>query len=242
MEGYWWYQTTLEKAERQIYGAIMQGLLSGEPSFRLPKWDHGRLSALFEMVRMDAPEIFCVEGFQFHTVRSEPTLLFSPRYTFQSKQREQMMHSLDRRATALLAPMTALAPWDALEAIHAFVLSDIVYEKKDRQYSHEIIGALHHGIGVCEGISKTVKFLCDRLDIPCVIAISDGLPENGRERHAWNVIRCNGAWRHYDFTFDLTASRGGYVSHRFFAMDDEMCFRTHAKPCYSLPPCLPDAP
>lgn len=240
--GYWWYHTTLDKEERQIYGAIMQGLLNGEPNFRVPKGDPGRLSALFELVRMDAPEIFYVEGFQFRSVRSEPTLLFSPRYTFQAKQREQMMHSLDRRASAILAPMVAMTAKEALSAIHEFVLSGIIYEKKDRQYSHEIPGVLHHGIGVCEGISKTVKFLCDRLDIPCIIAISDRLPENGRERHAWNVIRCDGAWRHYDFTFDLTASRDGYASYRFLAMDDEECFRTHAKPCYPLPPCLPDAP
>ena len=45
------------------------------------------------------------------------------------------------------------------------------FDKLKKPYSHEIIGPLGHGVGVCEGIAKSVKVLCDVLGIWCMIAV-----------------------------------------------------------------------
>lgn len=40
------------------------------------------------------------------------------------------------------------------------------------------------------GIAKTVKILCDRLGLECLIAVSEANPERGiRYRHAWNMVK-----------------------------------------------------
>ena len=41
------------------------------------------------------------------------------------------------------------------------------------------IGPLGHGVGVCEGIAKSVKVLCDVLGIWCMIAVCGNNPEKG---------------------------------------------------------------
>ena len=64
------------------------------------------------------------------------------------------------------------------------------YDKLKKPYSHEIIGPLGHGVGVCEGIAKSVKVLCDALGIWCIIVISEANPEKKiKYRHAWNIVK-----------------------------------------------------
>jgi hypothetical protein len=42
--------------------------------------------------------------------------------------------------------------------IHDFICENIHYDKLKKPYSHEIIGPLGHGVGVCDGIAyKQIK-------------------------------------------------------------------------------------
>ena len=66
-----------------------------------------------------------------------------------------------------------------LKALGLFDGSDIRYDKLKKSYSHEIIGPLGQGVGVCEGIAKAVKVLLDALGVWCVIAICGNNPEKG---------------------------------------------------------------
>lgn len=237
MVGFLWYQTVLARQEREIYDALMRGLLAGEKEIRVPKCDPSRLSVILELVRMDQPMLFDIDGFRYRTVRGEPTFTVLPNHSFPPKQRAELTASLEKRLCRILAPILPLSPEEAIDAIHNFVLSSVTYERVRKNDSHEIVGVLHHGIGVCEGISKTVKLFCDRLDIPCIIALGQGSPQGEGERHAWNLIRTGGVWRHYDMTYDLSSSRRGYESKRFFAMSDAVCFRSHGMPEQTLPSC-----
>ena len=51
------------------------------------------------------------------------------------------------------------------------IYENVRYDKLKKPYSHEIIGPLGQGVGVCEGIAKAVKVLCDALGLWCMIAI-----------------------------------------------------------------------
>ena len=84
--------------------------------------------------------------------------------------------------------------------VHDFICQGVCYDKLKKPYSHEIIGLLGEGVGVCEGIAKTVKILCDALGIWCMIAISEANPEkNIKYRHAWNIIRAEGKYCHLGY-------------------------------------------
>ena len=66
-----------------------------------------------------------------------------------------------------------------------------------------IIGPLGHGVGVCEGIAKSVKILCDALGIWCMIALCGNNPEKGiKYRHTWNIVKIGKTCYHLDATFD----------------------------------------
>ena len=48
--------------------------------------------------------------------------------------------------------------------VHDFICDNVRYDKLKKAYSHEIIGPLGQGVGVCEGIAKAVKVLLDVLE------------------------------------------------------------------------------
>ena len=67
--------------------------------------------------------------------------------------------------------------------MHDFICENIRYDKLKKSYSHEIIGPLGQGVGVCEGIAKAVKVLLDALGVWCVIAICGNNPETSEIRY-----------------------------------------------------------
>ena len=122
--------------------------------------------------------------------------------------------------------------WDKEKYVHDFICENIRYDKLKKPYSHEIIGPLGHGVGVCEGIAKSVKVLCDALGVWCIIAICGNNPEKGiKYRHTWNIVRINGQYYHLDATFDNTLGKNedGLTSIRYdyFNLDDKNIFRDH---------------
>ena len=107
-----------------------------------------------------------------------------------------------------------------------------------KQYSHEIIGPLGQGVGVCEGIAKTVKILCDTLGIGCMIAIAEANPEKQiKYRHAWNIIELDGVYYHFDATFDNSLSHDDIIRYDYFLLDDAHIFRDHEPLVWPVPAC-----
>ncbi len=131
--------------------------------------------------------------------------------------------------------------------IHDFICENITYDKLKKPYSHEIIGPLGQGVGVCEGIAKSVKVLCDALGVWCVIAICGNNPEKGiKYRHTWNIVRIGGQHYHLDATFDNTlgkhqgnAEAPGEIRYDYFNLGDKAVFRDH-EPLIAPAPGCPD--
>ena len=87
------------------------------------------------------------------------------------------------RVEKLIRPAQKLSEWEKEKYVHDFICENIRYDKLKKSYSHEIIGPLGQGVGVCEGIAKAVKILLDALGVWCVIAICGNNPEASEIRY-----------------------------------------------------------
>lgn len=121
-------------------------------------------------------------------------------------------------------------------------MQNVRYDKLKKPYSHEIIGPLGQGVGVCEGIAKAVKVLCDALGLWCMIAICGNNPEKGiKYRHTWNIVRIGGQYYHLDATFDNSLTRGAREDaecrYDYFNLDDKAMFRDHEPLIAPAPAC-----
>lgn len=93
-------------------------------------------------------------------------------------------------------------------------------EAEDDLQSHSIVGPVLRGRGVCDGISKTAKMLFQVLGGKAHVI--DGVAKNAAsfsyEPHAWNLVRTNQRWYHWDITFDNTIS-GNSICYDYFKKD-----------------------
>ena len=236
------YYTRMTKAQQATYHVIMQGANALADEFQIPRIEIAELYDVFFRLRLDHPEIFWMTGYKYKYYQDSPNLIFVPEYLFDKNKIREHQKALGARVDKLVRTAMKFSEWDKEKYVHDFICENIRYDKLKKPYSHEIIGPLGHGVGVCEGIAKSVKVLCDALGVWCIIAICGNNPEKGiKYRHTWNIVRINGQYYHLDATFDNTLGKNedGSTSIRYdyFNLDDKNIFRDHEPLIAPAPPC-----
>lgn len=236
MEQY--YYNRLNKAQQNTYHAIKTGLQSLAPSFQIPRLEHKELAEVYFMVRLDCPEIFYSVSYKYRFYPESGNAEMIPEYLFDKNKIKDHQKAMKSRVEKLARPAVKFSELEKVQYVHDFICQNVRYDKLKKAYSHEIIGPLGQGVGVCEGIAKAVKILCDALGIWCVIAISEANPEKGiKYRHAWNVIRANGKYYHLDATFDNTLGKPENIRYDYFNLSDKQIFRDHQPLVWKVPVC-----
>ena len=238
MEPY--YYQTLSKAEQSSYQAMQAGLQAFAPSFPVPLLENRALTDVFMKLRLDCPQLFYAGTFQYRYYPDSRNAELIPAYLFEKGKMKEHQKALQSRVEKLVRPVARCSDEEKLLYIHDFICKNVRYDKLKKPYSHEIIGPLTQGVGVCEGIAKTVKALCDAAGVECIIALSEANPEKGvRYRHTWNVLTIDGKRYHMDATFDNSLQRG---THRYdyFNLDDKHIFSDHEKLVLPVPKCTED--
>lgn len=236
METY--YYNHMNKQQQAVYHAMKTGIQSLAPSFPCPRMEGKELTDVFLKLRLDCPEIFFVSGFHFRYYPDSANVELSPEYLFDKNKIKDHQKAMKARVEKLVRPAVTMAELEKEQYVHDFICQNVRYDKLKKSYSHEILGPLGQGVGVCEGIAKTVKILCDQLGIWCIVVISEANPEkNIKYRHAWNIVKIGGAYYHLDATFDNTLSHMGPVRYDYFNLDDGKVFRDHEPVIWKVPAC-----
>ena len=242
-----YYYGRMPKEKQNTYRAMLAGLMDLSDEILLPQvptTDGNWLYDVFFQLRLDHPEIFWAVGFKYRHYKDSPNLILIPEYIFDKNKIREHKKALHARVEKLVRPAAKFSEWDKEKYVHDFICENIRYDKLKKPYSHEIIGPLGHGVGVCEGIAKSVKILCDALGVWCVIAICGNNPEKGiKYRHTWNIVRIGGTYYHLDATFDNTLGRNMddsvSIRYDYFNLDDKNIFRDH-EPLIAPAPACPD--
>ena len=236
MEAY--YYNHMNKIQQGAYHAMKTGLMALLPSFPVPKLENKELTDIFFKLRLDCPEIFYAEGFHYRFYQDASNVEMIPEYLFDKGKVKEHQKAMSARVTKLARPAANMSEREKEQYIHDFICENVHYDKLKKQYSHEIIGPLGQGVGVCEGIAKSVKILCDTLGIWCIIAISNSNLEKGiKYRHAWNIVRINGKYYHLDATFDTSVSHDDVIRQDYVNLSDKQIFRDHEPVMYPVPKC-----
>lgn len=236
MEPY--YYSHMNKQQQAVYHAMKTGIQSLAPSFPCPRMEGKELTDVFLKLRLDCPEIFFVSGFHFRYYPDSANVELLPEYLFDKNKIKDHQKAMKARVEKLVRPAVTMAELEKEQYVHDFICQNVRYDKLKKSYSHEILGPLGQGVGVCEGIAKTVKILCDQLGIWCIVVISEANPEkNIKYRHAWNIVKIGGTYYHLDATFDNTLSHMGPVRYDYFNLDDGRVFRDHEPVIWKVPAC-----
>ena len=181
MEQY--YYNHMNKAQQAAYHSILSGVKNLADEFQIPALEGEELYNVFFQMRLDHPEIFWVSSYKYRYYKDSPNLIFIPEYLFDKKKICEHQKAMTARVEKLIRPAQKLSEWEKEKHVHDFICENIRYDKLKKSYSHEIIGPLGQGVGVCEGIAKAVKVLLDALGVWCVIAICGNNPETSEIRY-----------------------------------------------------------
>ena len=236
------YYTKMTKQQQVAYHVIMQGANALADEFQIPRIESAELYDVFFRLRLDHPEIFWMTGYKYKYYQDYPNLIFVPEYLFDKNKIREHQRAMSSRVEKLARAAKDLSEWEKEKYIHDFICDNVTYDKLKKAYSHEIIGPLGHGVGVCEGIAKSVKVLCDALGIWCMIAVCGNNPEKGiKYRHTWNIVKIGGTYYHLDATFDNTLGKhsaaGQEIRYDYFNLDDKKIFRDHEPLIAPAPVC-----
>lgn len=236
MEPY--YYSRMSKVQQNAYHAMKTGLTSQATTILLPRLEGREMADVFFKLRLDCPEIFYAVGYSCRIFRDSGNMEMIPEYLFDKGKIKEHQKAMKARVEKLARPAKSMTEWEKETYIHDFICGNVRYDKLKKPYSHEIIGPLGQGVGVCEGIAKSVKILCDALGIWCIIAVSEANPEKKiRYRHAWNVVRIDGVYYHLDATFDNSLSRDDVIRYDYFNLDDGQIFKDHEPVIDPVPQC-----
>ena len=236
MEAY--YYQHLPKPQQAAYHAMKTGFAALSPGFSVPRLENRELSDIFFRLRLDCPEIFYVTGFTYRFTPGAENVELLPEYLFDKAKIRDHQKALASRVDKLARPAMNMTASEKERYIHDFICQNVRYDKLKKPYSHEIIGPLGQGVGVCEGIAKSVKILCDALVLWCIIAVSEANPDQGvKYRHAWNILKLDGQYVHLDATFDNSLGHDGVIRYDYFNLDDKRLFRDHQPVIYPVPAC-----
>ena len=181
MEPY--YYQKMNKPQQAAYHAMQQGVLALADEIQLPRIPAEELYDVFFRLRLDHPEIFWVVSYRYRYYQDSPNIIFVPEYLFEKNKIREHQKAMQSRVEKLARPAAKFTEWEKEKYIHDFICENITYDKLKKPYSHEIIGPLGQGVGVCEGIAKAVKVLLDALGVWCVIAICGNNPETSEIRY-----------------------------------------------------------
>ncbi len=240
MEAY--YYGRMNKVQQSAYHAMMTGFQKIDDEFLVPALEMKELYDVFFQLRLDHPEIFWAIGYKIKYYKGSPNLIFVPEYLFEKNKIKEHQKAMNSRIEKLVRPAKSLSEAEKEKYVHDFICNNIHYDKLKKPYSHEIIGPLGQGVGVCEGIAKTVKVLCDALGIWCMIAICGNNPEKGiKYRHTWNIVKIGGQYYHLDATFDNSLEKNYLekeeIRYDYYNLDDKSIFRDHEPLIAPAPAC-----
>ena len=238
MDGF--YYKGLNREEKSAYEQMRAGFESLAPAIRVARLEPARLAEVYLRLKLDTPLLFYVTGYSYRFYPGAEHVELLSEYLFDKGKIRTHQQAIAARIERLTRPLQGKSQMEKEMAIHDFILDSVRYDKLKKSYSHEIIGPLTQGVGVCEGIAKTVKVLCDAMGVECIIALSEANPEKGvRYRHTWNVLTIDGKRYHMDATFDNSLQRG---THRYdyFNLDDRHIFLDHEALVLPVPECTED--
>lgn len=238
MPHYRYYYRQMSKVEQSAYDAMYAGFTALAPSIRVLHLPEQIMADVYFRLKLDHPEIFYVTSFSYRYALGADFVELIPEYMFEKGKIKTHQQAITARVEKILRPVREKTPEEKEQYIHDFICNHVRYDKLQKNYSHEVIGPLTHGIGVCEGIAKTVKLFCDELGIECLIAISEADPAHGAKyRHAWNVITLGKHRYHLDATFDNSLQRYGAPRYDYYNLDDKKIAHDHRPLVFPVPPC-----
>lgn len=239
---YCYHRSMLSPDEQTVYDEIRLGFLSYSDKIHVSNISCDRVSVIFEKLKFDNPCLFFVECVSYLFIPPDRVTAVIPKYRFSREQTESNMISMLNKCKSIIAQCQWKRDIEKEKCFHDYFCQSVKYDDDFAESSFECVGPLIFGKGVCSGISKAVKLLCDLSDMKAIVIGGESshmrtVSVSGNNLHAWNIICIDNAFYHLDVTFDLTVQSFGITRYDYFNLSDEDILRDHKIHTSPVPKC-----
>lgn len=237
------YYEQLTEEEQLIYKELYQGVDAHAEDITVHCLDGDKAGLILHSVIYDFSEIFWTDGSADVLTYEESHVVVQPTYTYSSEEREVMQAEIDTEVNAILAQISAEASeYDKIKYIYETLVRDVAYVENAPD-SQNIYSTFVRKETVCAGYAKANKYLLERLGVYCIYVLGDA----DGEKHAWNIVQCNGVMCYVDVTWadplfsEEVEQIPEEILYDYLCCSDTMIGATHkAEEQYNYPECISD--
>jgi hypothetical protein len=218
---YLYFRSKLNSDGQTIYDKVMKSVLALEPSCQfISNMNLSEIEQITENILQDNPQIFYIDGISIQYFPGKFEVI--PNYRFANQEIVNLTRACDKRADQIISRCSKKEVYATLIALHDILVRNVTYSNDSNYSIHTISSVLTRKLGVCEGIAKTFKYLLDRVNIPSIVVYGNAYSQvhNTQEPHAWNLVKIDTSWCHFDVTFDTTIRLNESVRYDYFALTD----------------------
>lgn len=180
---------------------------------------------LFEALNFDHAEMFWVDFYKMECLYCPGFCELHISYFFQPHEKKALEDEVNEWKRKVCSQIPAnVSAAEKVWMIYDYLARQVTYRDDEVRLSSTIIGPMKKNLhtGVCEGISKAFKLLCDEIGIPCIIVGGYAKPfASSGGPHAWNMVRIGNTCRHVDATWEIRrAQMRGIADDRSFLKKD----------------------
>ena len=248
---YYGYQS-LSKEEKKVYRQIAEGLEQQEVEIRITPLSEERLMTVFNMVMIDHPEYFWIEGeFQYTTVEdlnenTKTAIQLMPVYTVEKEQTESLKQQIEQQADAWIAEIDAsFDAYEKIKSVYELLIREVEYDETSF-YNQTIQSVFLEKKTVCMGYAKATQYLLNKMGIFCTLVTGNILDE-ANSSHAWNLVRIGENYYYVDTTwgspgYNAQGDREEAISYSYLCCSDKIISATHkANEDILLPSCTDES-
>lgn len=237
---YQFYRNTLKDSELRNYDALVKGFIDYKGIIHCSGIEFNRIEVIFNLIKLDHPLLFYVDSLNIKYEVITKIAIIYPKYRFDKGKTNNTIIALLSKVKSILVPLTKLQEFNKEKSIHDYLCSSIYYDTGFADSSYECVGPLLFNKGVCEGISKAVKLLCDYIGLRCIVLHGNAIRADQsikEEAHTWNKISIENCFYNLDVTFDLTISVNGIIRYDYYNLSDYEMLSDHNSKDMNLIPC-----
>lgn len=237
------YFEQLTEEEQLIYKELYQGVNAHAEDITVHCLDGEQAGLILHAVIYDFPEIFWTDGSSDMLTYEDSHVVVQPTYTYSLEEREVMQAEIDAEVNLILSQISAeVSEYDKIKYIYETLVRDVAYVENAPD-NQNIYSTFVRKETVCAGYAKANQYLLERLGVYCIYVLGDA--EN--EKHAWNIVQCNGVMCYVDVTWadplfsEETQQTPEEILYDYLCCSDTMLGKTHrAEVQYNYPECISD--
>ena len=233
------YHRLPTQAAKNIYMSLYRGLVQRQERIDCGKYAITEVGQVQSAIVNDHPYLFYLNGCVWKILGNHMWVL--PEYVMDEAQICNYQKQLTKVTNSFLRQANLIGRDNdyILEKVHDMLVEKLEYDtaaigtltEEHRQFAHSILGVLLKKEAVCDGISKTYKYLLNHLGVSCIVitGCDEKTKDSPKATHAWNVVK-RGPDReklHVDVTWDVSGSKPGHIRRDYFCLTEQEIRKTH---------------